>query len=400
MGNDDATIVGRIIFADLLSLPLARYRRFIEMTEGSPLFQALTNDYGGSGSKPVITIKRLSRARVEELDGGESNCCVAGILKSGDSFTIRYSHWGFNGIYRVERQLLPAPLEDSEKLFHRLRRITSRNILTHAILRTAAEHQREFLLTGNATDLRELSQGGLADTLSGSSIHEQLGARRVDPSWVCRLIKGLSVNVPSGDEIMLKDFFQSSREVNGRLLVRLLEEERESIEAGELKKPYTDDQIGTILADEHDVLLSRSAIQKYRRMMGIPSSTRRSFHDTFPSISARYSGYYPLDRRSVWANAPASCGVYELSLRASSMEYPLGSSSCIYLGSTKNLARRLQGHLNGSNRNSYMLYFMKNFECSFRYINVSGNLRKEEGGIYDMFVKNYGAAPRCNRVRP
>lgn len=399
-GKCDANLVGGIIFANLLSLPLPRYQGFVERIESSPLFMSITERHGGSGSATSVTIERLSPARARESDARSSGSCIGGISKRGKSCAITYSHWGFNRLYMMERMLPPGPHGEENRLLHSLRRINSRNMLTHSILQVVIDHQMRFLVTGDMKDLRELSQTGLADMLSRSSLPEQLGVKRIDPSWICRLTKGISVNGLSGDEIMLKGLLQNSKDINQRLLRRLLEDERESLEVGMLKNPYTDEQIRDKLAHEQGIQLSRSTIHNYRREMRVPSSRKRALHNTFSIISVEFSGYYPLTFSSVHDNAPASGGVYEISLKSELVDYPLGSSPCIYIGSTKNLAKRLDEHMGGNNRNGNLVHFVNDFECSYRYVTLSCDLRKEEGRIYDLFVAKYSAPPKCNRVRP
>lgn len=300
----------------------------------------------------------------------------------------------------MKRTLLPSLHEEENRMLHSLRRINSRNLLTHSILQVVIDHQMRFLVTGDTNDLRELSQAGLADMLSRSSLPGRLGAKRIDPSWICRLIKGVSVNGLSGGEIMLKGLLQSSKDINQRLLRQLLRDERRSLEVGILKNPYTDEQIRDKLANEQSVQLSRSTIHKYRREMRVPSSRKRALHTTFSIASAVFSCYYPLAFSSVHDNAPASGGVYEISLKSELVDYPLGGSPCLYIGSTKNLVKRLDEHQRSNNRNGNLVHFVNDFECSFRYFTLSGNPREEEGRIYDLFLAKYGAPPKCNRVRP
>lgn len=134
--------------------------------------------------------------------------------------------------------------------------------------------------------------------------------------------------------------------------------------------------------------------------MGIPSAARRLCGYQYPPLSTNFSVLYPLTVASIHNNAPASSGVYEFRLRKKEIEYPHGKGKVIYIGSAKNLKKRLKEHVRPNNKNGHIKHFLKKMNCSFRYIPFSKDWKKEEGRLYHLFINTYGASPKCNQVRP
>ena len=154
--KEHAKFVGRMIFADFIELSLIKYKDFIEnaaqhfceSTE-SPFF-----------SKLQIDFKRLSRAKISRNTVGYSPKVVAEIGRKKADFFIRYTYECFNKIYLIDKHLGNKLWDDGNirSILFRLRRIGSRNALTHAIIKGIIEHQKEFLRTGDPMDLVTLSQ--------------------------------------------------------------------------------------------------------------------------------------------------------------------------------------------------------------------------------------------------
>lgn len=363
-----AKFVGRVIFANFLILPLERYKNVIKEVE-----QSL---YPRKVSADAVTVRRLSRAKIRNK-GNKSPKAIAEIVKNKNGFSIRYFYGGFNKIYGFSG----APYS---KLFYKLRRISSRNELTHRILKGIIERQKKFLETGNQIDLVPFSQVQLP----------------VDNSWASRLVNRLSIITPFREEKPLKWFFQTQKDVNKRIIKQLLDKENDDIESGRQKKPLTDNQIRTKLESGYGVRLSRHSIGHCRKDMGIPPAGRRLSGYKYPPLSANFSLLYPLVLEEVLKCAPASQGIYEFQLKGREIEYSNGKTQVIYIGSTRNIRKRLREHLGKNSKNGHIRDFLKNHDCSFRYIQFSQNWKEEEGRLYGLFVSTYGAPPKCNRVKP
>ncbi|MBU4492147.1 MAG: GIY-YIG nuclease family protein [Kiritimatiellae bacterium] len=457
-----AKFVGRVIFANFLNLPLKNYQSIIEEVERDfsilvPTTAGRVCDLSRFAGFPIcggkkkngaaITVKRLSRARTLEEKKNASVAVVAKIENRlrrgygvaggrgtgrGNRFIIRYACEGFNRMYVIDNAVQDELCADKNirSMIFRLRRIGSRNELTHAIIKGVIEHQGDFLSTGNPIDLVPLSQVDLTEWMNRMRSAERglrppatlcvalragNAGKRMFPipcsefrvpnseichSWVSRLVNGISVIIPSGEEKPLKSFFQTQKDVNKRLIKQLLDNENQDIESGRLKKPLTDNQIKAVLESKYAVKRSRHSIAHCRKDMGIPPAKRRLSGYKYPPLSASFSMLYPLVLEDVLRNAPQNSGIYEFRVKGKEIEYLNGKTQVIYIGSTRNIKKRLREHLGKSSKNGHIRDFLKNHGCFFRFIQFSKNWKEEEGRLYGLFVSTYGAPPKCNRVRP
>lgn len=423
-------LVGRIIFANLLELTLEKYKNFIQAVEESLFLEKLE-----------IKDERLSRGKISDKAKEALSKAVAEIVKIppkphfksplsqgrvGGIFSIRYTYDGFNKVYFFrDKSFKIGDNSCSAKLKYKLRRISSRNELTHRIIKGIIEHQNRFLSTGDPIDLAPFSRVQLASWINGrqkSEVRNQKTETRqkskchsglvsepvchltsdICNTWISRLVNGLSLITPSGEERVLKSFFPTQRDINKRFIKKFLDKESEDIESGKIKKPLTDNQIKAEAESEYGLKISRHSVGLCRKDMGIPPAKRRLSGYKYPPLSANFSALYPLTAESVQSNAPASSGIYEFRLKGKEIEYPGGKANVIYIGSAKNIKKRLKEHLRVNNRNGHIRDFLKKYECSFRYIQLSAPhfLKEEERRLYRLFVATYGAPPPCNRVSP
>ena len=249
MRREHARLVGRIIFSDLLEYPLERYKKMIEEVETSPLMSRLpvTFKYLSQPGPACPLAKRQREGWACEGDKGSSRV-IAEIVKNGRALKIRYTCEGFNkkfwisdcGMWNVEQNNLQSeiqnPQSEIDRFLYRLRRIGSRNELTYQVLKGIIKHQGKYLRTGNPPDLDPLTQVDLAKAISS-------GNSKIDNSWISRLICGLTVLTPSGEEKALKFFFPSQKQVNKFFIKDLLDRERRDMVSGRVKEPYSDEQI-------------------------------------------------------------------------------------------------------------------------------------------------------------
>jgi len=426
--REHARLVGNIIFADFLKKPLEKYRYIIEGVERSSIL----------GRLPIV-IRRLSKAEAGNRKDAYPSRVIAEIIRSGRSFSIRYVYEGFNKVYLVDKRntekllaegsFARSEIEALNSHLHKLRRISSRNELTHWILKGIVKHQGKYLSTGNPIDMVPLSQDRLVDWIN----REQKNlTSKICNTWISRLVSPLrskgskgvteiSIIEPSGEEKSLRWFFQSRKEVNKRLIKKILDPvsnwisngvDKENIALYKKNIGLTDNQIKDILKSEYGITLSRRTVGHCRKEMGIPSAKRRLSGYKYPPLSANFSLLYPLTLEGVLGNAPASSGIYEFRLKAKEIDYPNGGTPVIYIGSTGNIKKRLRDHLGKNSKNGRIRDFLKNRECSFRYVRFSAprprtltklrgcGWRQKEKELYELFVATYGSAPKCNQISP
>ncbi|MDA3814409.1 MAG: GIY-YIG nuclease family protein [Candidatus Cloacimonetes bacterium] len=358
----------------------------IEEIEMSPLINKV----------PVI-VKRLSQTGSTIRREKYSANVIAEMIKNNKSLSIRYTYNGFNKRFQIEEHRTEKSRtydknSEMDRFVHKLRRISSRNELTYQVLQEIIKRQSEYLVTGNPLYLTPLTQLDLSKAIS-------IEDRKIDNSWISRLISGLYVLTPSGEERSLKYFLPSQKQVNKFFIKDLLDKETKDIISGKMEKPYSDVQIKNIFQVQNRKLSVRS-IAQYRIEMGIQPAKRRISGYKYPPLSANFSLLYPLTVASVRTNSPTSPGIYEFRLKNREIEYHNGKTPVIYIGSTGNIKKRLRDHLGKNTKNGRIRDFLKNHECFFRYIRFSKDWNKEEARMYQFFFSTYGAQPKCNRIKP
>lgn len=388
-----ARFVGRVIFANFLNFPLETYKNIIKEVEQSI--------YYGNYNSELLTTRILSKANIAK-NKNRSSKVIAEIVKSGKKLSIRYTYNGFNKIYLIDKFFentdkygLERGLTQTERSFlFRLRRIGSRNELTHRVIKEIIEHQKKYLSTGNLIDLIPFSQTQLDKRLSKNQ------SPKIDISWISRLVNRISIIIPSGDEKALKSFFQTQKDINKRFIKLLLDRENEDIESGRIPKPLTDTLIKNKLKREYGINISRYSVGLCRKDIGIPNGRKRPAGYKYPPILANFSMLYPLVPENIVKYTPSNPGIYEFRLKGKEIEYPNSKTYVIYIGSTRNIRKRLRDHLCKNNKNGHIKYFLNNFRCFFRYIQFPKKWREEERRLFNLFVTTYGAPPKCNKVRP
>ena len=273
----DAKLIGRIIFANVLEYPLKKYKGFIQGVKESPLFEELSQ-------KEIIKPQRLSTARSLHVntkqstshslcpEGGDGVQVIARIKRKGRGFSIHYSNEDFNKIYVVKKErlaaILPPPLENRvfqdgnegeiDRFLHRLRRVSSRNKLTHRILMETLKYQRKYLSSNNPIDMLPFTRVSLANKLN------------ISLSWISRVTKGMAIILPNGQEKALSFFFPSDAEINKFRIKELLDREQEFLMTGKITMPLSDDEISIELDKKYGLCISRWSVNKCRKALGIP----------------------------------------------------------------------------------------------------------------------------------
>lgn len=139
--------------------------------------------------------------------------------------------------------------------------------MTH-VVREIISHQTDFFLTGKHK-MKPLTMKQIADILQ---VHE---------STVSRTVKGKMVQTPYG-LMEMKQFFQAKLEgpsLEEASSYTVKTHIAELIQTENKKKPYSDQQIMTILQQTFGICVSRRTIAKYREQMHLPSSTLRKRYD-------------------------------------------------------------------------------------------------------------------------
>ncbi|MCL0081814.1 hypothetical protein M1N89_01110 [Dehalococcoidia bacterium] len=200
-------------------------------------------------------------------------------IKNDGRLSIHYSNAGLSIEYivddeRLQRIIIGRRLTKEDKkgingLLHKLRRINTRNRITHEVLERILDCQRDYFETNNELRLKPLRVSELARVIS----KKNNGGVIIDISKISRVIRGISVITPQGNELALRVLFPTGRDI------------------------------------------------------------------------------IPFTSSSVKNNAPRRPGVYELRLDNAKIDYPNGSCEILYIGSGRNLRKRLLSHLSPNTKN-------------------------------------------------
>ena len=175
----------------------------------------------------------------------------------------------FAMIQDQKRQEAYTYLKEKEQQYNWLvQALKQRKQTMTRVVREIISHQTDFFLTGKHK-MKPLTMKRIADILQ---VHE---------STVSRTVKGKMVQTPYG-LMEMKQFFQAKLEGHS------LEEASsytvkthiaELIQTENKQKPYSDQQIMTLLQQTFGIRASRRTIAKYREQMNLPSSTLRKRYD-------------------------------------------------------------------------------------------------------------------------
>ncbi|GAI23652.1 unnamed protein product, partial [marine sediment metagenome] len=281
----------------------------------------------------------------------------------------------------------------SKKSFlHQVRRVNSRNALTHCLLKTIAREQKDYLSTGDILRLKPLPQVELAKRMNQSMNNLGAYALPACPSWLSRLIPNLSIRLLGGSEQPLNVLLPNRRDRIKWALRELLNEESRKIIEGGLQAPYDDCQLQELLHRQFDISTVRRNISAVRRELGIPSAYIRS-QDFWHLLAVPFSNVYPLTIKEITLHVPQASGVYELCLKEGQVTYPKGGSTIFYIGRSKNLEKRLMEHLQARTKNKILAQYLGRETCGFRFLVAEDSYTHEEKRLYDLFISTFGAPP-------
>ena len=402
-------LIGKIILADFLEYRLGKFINFVSAVEKQPHYKEMIRE-GIIIRKPLSGAKILS-AEKESVAVLAGDGVIAKVKKDSDFF-IYYTNECFSIEYIVDNEKLRRIINDVKlteeekknirRILHKLRRINTRNLITHEILKGIVEYQSDYFESNNDLNLKLLSRLKLTRTMAISNCKENSHSSSfvIDASRISRVTQGLSIITPQGKEVSLKSLFPTKRDIVKRHIKVVLNKEKGDICNVKLKKPYTDEELRRKLKDEYDISITRREVAYCRKDLGILPYSERVNSYGYPPLLANYSKIYPFTSASVKNNAPTRPGVYELRLNGNRIEYPKGCCQTFYIGSAKNLRKRLLDHLSQSSKNEGIKRFVKEKSCVFRYVQVPRGWVREEKSFYNLFISTYGDSPVCNHVSP
>jgi len=397
-------LVGKIILSDFLEHSVERFITFVNDVESSLLYKKLVRE-------GVIMPRSLPEANVLHEKNAVALTRPGVIARVGGeaSFPIYYTAREFSVEYQINDEKLASHLnklklpeeetKDISRLLNKLRRINTRNLIIHKTLKEIVEHQRDYLASNNELNLKPMTRAKLARLISDSRDDSRSLGFTIDASRISRAIRKLSLVTPKGKEVPLRLLFASRRDMVKRCIRAIVSQEKKETGSGQTTKAYTDEELSHKINQEYGLLVTRREVGYCRKELGILPYFQRNGY-VYHTLAANFSQIYPFTASSVESNAPATPGVYELCLDSRGIEYPTGCCQTFYIGSAKNLKKRLLSHLNSSSKNGGIKGFIKERNCVFRYLWIARRWADEEKRFYNLFVSTYGDSPLCNHMSP
>lgn len=404
----DAALLGKIVFARFLEMPLRAFDRFVTQVESSAEFLALA---------PCVTAARVKGAHVVS--------CATDIVPPSTPSTLgevrdargRLMFVYHRGNYAREYMLDEARVQSarahqgfSKELagtLHRLRLINSRNRLTHALVQALLASQAKFLLSGNPLLLLPLTQAQVSERLRAQPELPLVA----DAGRISRLVRGVSITLPNGKTIPLVGLLPKPRQIHCYLVDYVIKKEKTWITEGALRGPLSDEAIAEMLEREYEVRLLRRTVANIRRALAIPDCRKRRQRMNYVMATEGFSALMPLTFQALRNVVPAHPGVYEI--RSDSLSnlggdtnslerrtLPPEPNAVVYIGSAGDLRKRLSDHLRGSSGNTLLHRCIVEGAARVRFRLITDGWRWVERELYQVFCETFGAPPLCNRMSP
>jgi RNA polymerase sigma-54 factor len=404
----DAALLGKIMLARFLALPLRAFDRLVIQAESSTGFNAL---------RPWVTVGRLEGARVVHDAAGipqtKASLILGEVREAGRDLTFLYHRDSYAREYRFDDEegmnRLMAREEtprDFAGTLRRLRLINTRNRLTHALVQAVLVSQAAYLRSGQALSLLPLTQAEISTRLRSESNLSVVA----DPGRISRLVRGLSIALANGKAVPLSTLFPKPRQVHCHFVDHMIKTEKTWMSEGLLQGPLTDEAVAAILEREHGIRLSRRTVANIRHDLAIPDYKRRSQRTDYLAATEEFSALVPLTAQALRTAVPVHSGVYEIrtafTFRPSEerdwpgKSVPVVPHGVVYIGSAGDLRKRLGDHLRGSSDNALLYRHVADGAARVRFRLVSEGWRWVERELYRVFCETFGTPPSCNRMSP
>ncbi len=404
----DAALLGKIVFARFLEMPLRAFDRFVARVESSSGFPALA---------PWATAARLEGAQVVrdavDIPQKHASSILGEVREAGGGLMFLYHRASYAREYLFDeaelrrlRSCQDFPKELAGTL-HRLRLINSRNRLTDALVQTMLVSQSEYLRSGETLSLLPLTQAQMS-----ARLRAQPGLSLVaDAGRISRLVRGLSIALANGKTIPLVELFPRPRQIHRYFIDRVIKSEEALLAEGVLKRPLPDAGIAKILDREYGIRVSRRTVVNIRHVLAIPNCRRRGRGMNYLTATDGFSALVPLTPQALRTVVPAHPGVYEI--RAGSAPglggennsserevLPPEPHGVVYIGSAGDLRKRLGDHLRGSSDNALLYRYIAEGSARVRFRLIGDGWRWVEREMYRVFCETFGAPPLANRMSP
>ncbi len=409
----DAGLLGKIVLARFLELPLRAIDRLVTQAESSTGFAVL---------RPWVTVGQLQGAQVAHdvvarpqtgTPQTQTSPVLGKIHEVNQDLIFLYHSDSYAREYRFDEEgvnlLMSKPDFPAELagILRRLRLINTRNRLTHALMQAVLASQAAYLRSGQALALLPLTQAEISARLRSESNLVVVA----DPGRISRLVRVLSIALPNGEVKPLGGLFPKPRQVHCHFVDHVIKREKAWMLQGVLREPLTDEAIAAILELEYGIRLLRRTVANIRHDLAIPDCRSRSQRMNYLAATEGFSALLPLTSHALRTAVPAQPGVYEIRAALGSpvsvakegwleKSAPPGPHSIVYIGSTGDLRKRLGDHLRGNSDNELLYNHLADGAARVRFRLISEGWRWAERDLYRVFCETFGTPPLCNRMSP
>lgn len=308
----------------------------------------------------------------------------------GDKSALNYefSDDRFANIYPIHpgqgRQVtgitdLPGLRPTGNKPVCSLNWINTRNKFSRHILESLLDYQSKYWFSGKESDIKPLT-------------FEKFLAlypfQYLDRSRLSRLISNLSVINPQNRIINLKSLFRSKKKYHAYIIKELVLMNRDD-------RSLKDKDIQGLLAQK-GLRLSVRTVCNCRKMLHIPNYKEKSA--CYYGKDIIFSDYIPVASRlkKKFNKIPDGSGVYELSI-SSKIDYQNYNSAVIYIGSSKNLRKRVANYAGNKLKNIQLSNFTNNHNVFVRFYLTENHIVVEKN-LLKGFKHLYGELPKANSL--
>jgi len=407
----DAALLGKIVLARFLELPLRAVDRLVTQAESSTGFTAL---------RPWVTVGQLEGAQIAHDAPArhqtasaqtQASPVLGEISVANRSLAFFYHSNSYTREYRFDEEgvdhLMSHPDLPGELagVLRSLRLINTRNRLTHALMQAVLASQAAYLRSGQALALLPLTQAEISARLRLESNLSVVA----DPGRISRLVRVLSIALPNGEAVPLGRLFPKPRQVHCHFVDHVIQREKTWMLEGVLQEPLTDGAIAALLKLEYGLRLLRRTVANIRYDLAIPDCRSRSQRMNYLAATEGFSALLPLTPQALRTAIPSQPGVYEIRAALGSpvseagwLEKSASPGPCgvVYIGSTGDLRKRLGDHLRGSSDNVLLYKHLADGAARVRFRLIGERWRWAERNLYRVFCETFGTPPLCNRMSP
>lgn len=251
--------------------------------------------------------------------------------------------------------------------------INTRNRFSIHILRSLLDYQRDFWFSSRESDLVPLTFKQFMSLYP----HQYL-----DQSRLSRLAPNLFVKMPQQEVINLGHLFLSKKRWHSYHIREIINASDENLKDRDLQK----------LLAKQGIYISLRSICNCRKLLSIPNYEERSYHYYYGK-NMRFGNYMALSERR-FHRIKEESGIYELSVPFK-INYCKNRSNIVYIGSSKNLRKRIASYSGSRVKNRRLGELINNHEVFVRFCYDERHVELEKR-LLNNFRTNYGEFPKAN----